>query len=49
MTKDSGTVVEFFIQVSSLVSIVSGQGVQQYIHMEGDRGIIIMIIKRVCL
>jgi hypothetical protein len=32
------TVVEFFIQVSSLLSIVSGHIVQQYIHMEGDRG-----------
>jgi hypothetical protein len=31
-------VVKFFIQVRSLVSIVSGHGVQQYIHMEGDRG-----------
>jgi hypothetical protein len=29
---------EFFIQVRSLIRIISGHGVQQYIHMEGDRG-----------
>jgi hypothetical protein len=30
---------EFFIQVRSLVSIVSGHGAQQYIHMKGIEGI----------
>jgi hypothetical protein len=38
ISRESGTVVEFFIQVRSLVSTVLGHGVQQYIHMEGDRG-----------
>jgi hypothetical protein len=30
--------LEFFIQMRSLVSTVSGHGVEQYIHMQGDSG-----------
>jgi hypothetical protein len=31
-------VMEFFIKVRTQVRTYSGHGVQQYIHMEGDRG-----------